>query len=155
MPRPYIPSPRNMHERATFGVLEQDISSLPMYEVVCTYLQGNNGDGFDNAKISGIYTREVMTIPIPDMTCYEQLMTIAQYLWDTGYFVGFRFPKVPGGAVEPVDTMPSMVICWDPAIIRRKQFACPCWVCAELFKQKMECAGCVKYFNWRGSKPAL
>lgn len=145
----YIPSPKAMHARTQLGTKEDPISELPMFQVVTTYLQSSKGDGYSSATICGVRTSEVVRVPISDAGCYEQVLLVAGYLWDIGYYVTIHNPRIPGGLQDKEHAAPELVICWDPQLIRRRQLPCPCWACVSEIEDKLSCIGCNKFFSWR------
>lgn len=140
-----IPTPRSLHNRATFGHAEKSIANLPVLRVIQEYLYSSKGDGFMTVNFFGTETRELAVVALNDIDLYVQSLQVAQYLWDMGYYVSYGSPRIPGHVGPAVSGLPAMYICWNTDVVANRGMACPCWTCPITPAEKLECLGCDKY----------
>ena len=143
-----VPTPRALHNRATFGQSERTVAELPFFKLVNSCLVHSGGEGYTVAQIQGVSTKELVVVAINDDSFYEQALYTADHLWECGYWISFVGSRVPG-KVGPAPTGPTlMYVCWDPQVLRNRGIPCPCWCCASPMHEKFDCVGCPKYTTY-------
>lgn len=143
-----IPTPRALHQRAEFGQREVSVGNLPFFSIVKSYLTESLGEGYCFIDIGGFTSREVVNIVIPCKVFYEQSMLVAQHLWDMGYYIAYKHPKLPG-CIPQDSGVPELYISWNPTLVNKRGLPCPCWACKLAYDAKHECAGCNAFSTWQ------